>query len=198
MQVKGQAGTVASWDAEVLAKWKIAGVNSCVRALTTVHSLRFKLWLCKDIESQNLCNSLLLHMWYFRWPYANHSLVNVALCSKEIVSMSQSRSFLLEYLHRRVVQSLWYYVCETPRGCQAVSFPTNSQTGLPGKVPPQGLERGCLATTMTYRYLHSKLKEASGYFPQETTRGENWGNAYTRIPPNESVIRFPTVRSVHA
>jgi len=43
MQVKGQVGTVANWDAEVLAKWKIAGVNSCVRVLTTVHSLRFKL-----------------------------------------------------------------------------------------------------------------------------------------------------------
>jgi len=55
MQVKGQVGTVANWDAEVLAKWKIAGVNSCVRVLTTVHSLRFKLWLCKDIKSQNLC-----------------------------------------------------------------------------------------------------------------------------------------------
>ena len=60
-----------------------------------------------------------------------------------------------------------------PEGARQFPSLQTAKQAYQGRSPPQGLERGCLATTMTYRYLHSKLKEASGYFPQETTRGEN-------------------------
>jgi len=30
--LNGKEGTVANWDAEVLAEWKIVGANSCVSA----------------------------------------------------------------------------------------------------------------------------------------------------------------------